>query len=49
MRTITAKKTEGFQIKSTPVKSITNNQADIIKKALEEAKRQAYSDMGFNF
>ena len=44
MRTLIEKKTPVFQSKQ--VLSKNTDQADNIKKALEEAKRQAYYDMG---
>ena len=46
MRTLTQKKSEGFQYKPTQQKNAIKDQSDLLKKALEEAKRQAYADMG---
>ena len=49
MRTNIASKSIGFQNKAGQAKIIANKQIDAIKKALEEAKKQAYSDMRLCF
>ena len=46
MRTLIQKKAEGFQYKPSQAKNTAKDQTDLLKKALDEAKRQAYADMG---
>ncbi len=46
MRTSILKASNGFEFNPLQSKNTAKDQAAIIKKALEEAKRQAYADMG---
>ena len=49
MRTLVENKSTQFQSKLSQTKTMANDQINTIKKALEEAKRQAYFDMGLSF
>ena len=46
MKSSVQKRSDSFQMKSMQPKTITNNEVDFSKKIIEEAKRQAYADMG---
>ena len=46
MRTSIEKKVSGFQFKPSNQKHTAKDQTDLLKKAIDEAKRQAYADMG---
>ena len=46
MRNIVERKTTRFHIKPVQPKIITNTLVNMTRKNIEEAKRQAYADMG---